>query len=213
MPPCASRIRQGSQSRTGASWGPAALSPHHTAQRHGAGTSSLMLCLSRCHQTCWMALPPPADPRDADPALGPEHRTPPFLPCAMESLPSRASNASLRPALPFLLPKHRRTTGAQETPWAPHFPASGCTSHPVLLFTEVTKRLPRIISGEMNVLASSQAMGKHLIPTIPPHSYPPGSLEASPTSISPATTWLQASKSSPSSLSLRSPLWYPQIQQ
>lgn len=124
----------------------------------------------------------PGQPAGCRPSAG--TRTPPFLPCAMESLPSPASNASLRPALPFLLPKHRRATGAQETPWAPHFPASGCTSHPVLLFTEVTKRLPRIISGEMNVLASSQVMAKRLISTIPPHSHPPGSLEASPTSMS-----------------------------
>lgn len=145
----------------------------------------------------------PSQPAGCRPSAG--TRTPPFLPCAMESLPSPASNASLTLALPFLLPKHRHATSAQETPWAPHFPASGCTSHPVLLFTEVTKKLPRIISGEMNVLASSQAMGKHLISTILSSSHPPWSLEASPTSISPATTWLQASRTPPSSLSLRGP--------
>lgn len=37
---------------------------------------------------------------------------PPFLPCATESLPGPAL---LRPALPFLLPRHHHATSAQET--------------------------------------------------------------------------------------------------
>lgn len=57
----------------------------------------------------------------------------------------------------------------------------------------------------MNILASSQVMGKPLPSTIPFPSHPPRSLEASPTSISPATTWLQEYESPPSSLSLRGP--------
>lgn len=32
---------------------------------------------------------------------------------------------------------------------APHFPASGCTSHPVLLFTEVTKNFPESSVGKL----------------------------------------------------------------
>lgn len=124
----------------------------------------------------------PGQPAGCRPSAGPEHHPS----CLVQWSHSPAQRAM--PRSDWLFPSSFQSIVAPLVPrrhhGLPHFPASGCTSHPVLLFTEVTKRLPRIISGEMNVLASSQVMAKHLISTIPPHSHPPGSLEASPTSMS-----------------------------
>lgn len=169
-----------------------------------------MLCLSRCHQTCWMELPPPADPRDADPVLGPEHHPS----CLVQWSHSPAQRAM--PHSDWLFPSSLQSMVTPPVPRRHHgssFPSLRLYLPSCAALHRSDQKLPRIIGVEINVLASSQDMGKHLISTIPSPSHPPWSLEESPTSISPATTWLQASKSPPSSLSLRGLLWYPQMQQ
>lgn len=186
-----------------------ALSHHHPAQQDGAETCSVMLCLSRCHQTCWMELPPPADPWDAEPVLGPEHHpsTLPALCNGVTPQPSLAQNgSSLPPSMESSCHQCPGDTTGSFPSLKLYLPS--CAA----LHRSDQKTSPNHRWGN-NVLASSQAMGNPLISTIPSPSHPPRSLEASPTSISPETTWLQESKSPPSSLSLRGPLWYPQIQQ
>lgn len=214
LPPCAPRDGQGSQ------WVAAWEHPRDKQSCHsitqcrdmGAGTLSPMLRLSRCHQTHRMELPaacclhvphrclrdlPWPTRRDVNPVPGTQ--PPPFLPCAMELLPSPARNTLLRPALPFLpsnasVPHWRPgdTLGSSVPSPGPDLPS--CAA----LRRSGQKTSPNHWWGGMNALASSQA---RVISTIPPHSHPPGPLKASPTSISPPATWLQASKSPPSPLS------------